>query len=87
MAGCLIGETSGVTSKGVEVWVASRMSKFDERPDGGLESVDGDWALLVCLVIAKAVFRSDLVSVGLLEKRPEVSLYVFESARVPECVV
>ena len=74
MAGGLVGETSGVTSKGVEVWVASRMSKLDERPDGGLENAGGDWVLFVCLVAAKDVFRKDSVSVGLLEKRPKLSL-------------
>jgi hypothetical protein len=39
MVGCLTGETSGVISKGVEVWVLSRGSKFEKLDDG---LVNGD---------------------------------------------
>jgi hypothetical protein len=39
MDGCLTGDTSGVISKGVEVCVFSRFSKF-EKPEDGL--VNGD---------------------------------------------
>ena len=74
MVGGLVGETSGVTSKGVEVWVTSRISKLDERPDGGLENAGGDWALFVCLAVVKGGFRNDSGSDGLFEKRPELSL-------------
>ena len=35
MVGCLTGETLGVTSKDVEVWVLSMISKLVERPDDG----------------------------------------------------
>jgi hypothetical protein len=71
----LLGETDGVVSNGVSVWLSPRNSKF-ERLDGGLvsDSDDATFAGNGKWLLAVVQSGSSSVVGSFLEKRPELSL-------------